>query len=148
MESVHSKGFEKAKICFYNNKYNTDLRQHSDREMPISEEEKTKVDGGTATEEKYPWHLLRKTILLLNCFMGSCRCRYGYSILMIFSLSIWINHWDHWTHSAGLEGPARSQYWRSILHIDDELYRFSSRLLLYRIFAGQAASLQIPHTGR
>ena len=147
-ESVHhSKGLRKSrkpKSAFtlqHNNKY---------REMPRSEEEKTKVNGGAVTEEKYPWHLLRKTILLLNSFMGSCRCRYTGILffLMMFSLSIWFNCWGNWTHSAGLEGPTRSQYWRNILHHNDELHRISGGLLLYWILAGQAASLQISDPGR
>ena len=63
-------------------------------------------------------------------------------------LSIWFNCWGNWTHSAGLEGPTRSQYWRNILHHNDELHRISGGLLLYWILAGQAASLQISYTCR
>ena len=51
----------------------TSLAKSRYREMPGSEAEKTRVKDAAATEEKYPWHLLRKTILLLNCFMGNCR---------------------------------------------------------------------------
>ena len=38
--------------------------------MERSEEEKIPLLGGT-TVEKYPWHLLRRTILLLNIFLGN-----------------------------------------------------------------------------
>ena len=34
-------------------------------------------------DEKYPWHLLRKTILLLNCFMG------GFGWVAVFVLFSW-----------------------------------------------------------
>ena len=111
--------------------------------MPRSEDDKIKVKSAEATDEKYPWHLLRKTILLLNSFLGTWVAAVTATGNLMFSFSVWFNCWDHWTNSAGLEGPGRSHHWRSILHIDDELYRFSDRLFLYWISAGQAASLQI-----
>ena len=66
----------------------------------------------------------------------------------MFSLSIWFDYRGYWTHSAGLEGPGGSQHWTNILHNNDELHRLSDRLLLYRIFAGQAAPLQISDISR
>ena len=98
-------------------------------------------------EEKYPWHLLRRTVLLLNVFLGK-------SLIFLFSSahlkpsSVRVKFRNNWTHSLGPEGPRGSHHWTDLLHTDAENYRITGWLFLCELLVGQTAPVSISHPSR
>ena len=91
-------------------------------------------------DEKYPWHLFRRTILLLNVFLGILIWSFQQSPHCNMS-SVWCHCRNYRADSAGPEGPARGHTGRGLLHSTAQLHRLTGRLLLYGLLTRQTASV-------
>ena len=117
------------------------------KEREGTEEEKNSLKDTGIQDEKYPWHLLRRTVLLLNVFLGeSLICLFSSANLNLSSVRAECR--DNWTYSLGPQGPRRSIHWRDLLHTDVELNRLTGGLLLHRLLIGQTAPVSISYTSR
>ena len=74
-------------------------------------------------KDNYPWHLLIRTVVLLNAFLGENTNLHIWSQCKLLNyFSSWCNRWSDWSNSPGSQRSVWSVNWTNFNLVDDEQF--------------------------